>query len=187
MEVAVLTWPFLSGQLAPVRLTGGQTLVLLGGPGLPKLTPSGQRLLKRCEDRLKEMSTQRVHQRRTGEVAKDSRESAKAESGAEIGVGAWTGARGRVLTEGMAKTWFRWNVSRLPPSAYHSDFGWVESLGMGTHQARVGIRTCVTLAVMTRDGHMFDRGCLQRAAFMANMSSVEAEEGLTGRKDKAIR
>jgi len=35
MEVAALTWPFLSGQLARGLGAGDQTYALPGGPGMP--------------------------------------------------------------------------------------------------------------------------------------------------------
>lgn len=91
--------------------------------------------------------------------------------------------------QGPAGKWLRWSVPTLPLplSSSHSDFGWVQTLGLGTHEASVGIRTCFSIAVMTRAGKAFDRGCLQRVAFMANMSSVQAVEGLTGRQDMTKR
>jgi len=70
------------------------------------------------------------------------------------------------------KTWMRWDVPALPPSSFSSDLGWVESTGFGIYKARVNEPTCVLLAVKSKDGSLFDKGCLQRAAFMANMTSM---------------
>jgi len=47
----------------------------------------------------------------------------------------------------------------------------------------LAVRTCFAVAVMTRAGHAFDRGCLQRAAFMANMS-VRGGGGRGSRADE---
>lgn len=70
------------------------------------------------------------------------------------------------------KTWMRWDLPALPRSGFDSDLGWVETAGLGIYKARVNQPTCVLLAVKSKDGSLFDKGCLQRAAFMANMTNV---------------
>lgn len=70
------------------------------------------------------------------------------------------------------KTWMRWEIPDIPRSIFDRDLGWLETSGFGIYKARVNEPTCVLLAVKAKDGSLFDKGCLQRAAFMANMTSV---------------
>lgn len=186
----------ITTHITPLLLRWDEAAATLEGPG-QRLSPSGVVLLRRCQANLRGNDTSAADPGPTDGSNGGRKPSAGAQAvageGTEVGAGADKGEareeRGHTDQQGPAGEWLHWDVPTLPfsLSSQHSDFGWVQTRGLGTHESSVGVRTCFTIAVMTRSGQAFDRGCLQRAAFLANMSSVEAVQGLTGRRDRTKR
>lgn len=81
------------------------------------------------------------------------------------------------LPRAYFRSWTRWELPRLslpgsPASEFHGDLGWVETTGGGLHKAKAYTPTCFLVSVRDTRGQPFDKGCFQRASFMANMVSL---------------